>query len=218
MPVRKTLEDLQRQLDAESAWRKRELGTLEAMLSTARVHEAEMLRRAAVALAYAHWEGFVKAAGESVLRYVAEQKLTRANINDALLASSLSAKLRNAAAAKKNQMLVEVISDLRSSLTERCIVKTSVATASNLNREVFDDVMRGMGIDPESVWSARPGVTDIDLDDRLLRRRNNIAHGAWLAPEDDECRSIVDAVRSLIDATSVAYSNFAALRQFEQPA
>lgn len=185
------------------------------MLANARVHEAELLRRAAIALAYAHWEGFVKVAGETVLSYVAEQKLERKRISDALLASSMSGRIRQAAAAKKGQMIVELVSDLRRNLDDVCVVKTEISTASNLNHEVFDDVMYAMGIDPQVVWSAQPGITDIDIDDRLLRRRNAIAHGDWLTPEEGECRTLIDAVRSLIDATSVAYSNFVALKEYE---
>lgn len=177
-----------------------------------------MLRRAAVALGYAHWEGFVKVAGELVLSYVAEQRLTRERVNDALLAASLSAQIREAAAAKKSGLVVKLISDLRSNTSERCLIRTSVSTAANLNREMFDDVMHGLGIDPETVWNAQPGVTDIDIDDRLLRRRNGIAHGAWLTPEDDECRSLIEAVRSLIDATSIAYSSFVIRREYEASA
>jgi hypothetical protein len=212
---RLSVEGLQQQLDSESAWRKRELGTIEAMLRTTRAHEVEMLRRAAVALAYAHWEGFVKVAGEFVLSYVAEQRLPRERVNDALLASSMSSQIRDAAGAKKSRPVVELISDLRSHASEQCSIRTTISTASNLNREVFDDVMQGMGIDPASVWNAHPGVTDIDIDDRLLRRRNGIAHGAWITPEDEECRVLIDAVRRLIDATSIAYSNFIALRQYD---
>ena len=215
MASRRSIDDLQAQLDAESAWRKRELGTMQAMLSTARVHEADMLRRAAIALTYAHWEGFVKVAGEFVLSYVAEQKLPRNQVNNALFASSMSAKIRDAGASKSARPLVDLIADLRIGSASQCVVRTTVSTASNLNREVFEDVMYGMGIDFNDVWDAQPGKTDIDLDDRLLRRRNGIAHGAWLTPEDGECRFLIDAVRALIDATSTAYSNFVAQRRFE---
>lgn len=217
MATRRSLEDLQSQLDGESVWRKRELGTIEAMLSTARLHEVEMLRRAAVALAYAHWEGFVKVAGELVLSYIAEQKLTRERLNDALFASSVAGKIREAAAAKRDHPLVELVADLRANTAGPCRINTTVSTASNLNREAFEDVMHCIGIDPEAIWNTQPGVTDIDIDDRLLRRRNGIAHGAWVTPEDEECRALIEAVRSLIDATSIAYSNFVALKKFAAP-
>jgi hypothetical protein len=60
MKIRSVLE-LSEALDEASAWRKKELSTLRILIATrGRAHEQAALRRAAVPILYAHWEGFAK--------------------------------------------------------------------------------------------------------------------------------------------------------------
>lgn len=211
---RKSLVTTLDRLDREAAWRKRELGLIASMLGGVRKHEAEMLQRASIALAYAHWEGFVKTGGELVLEFVHQQRLTNSKIGVPLYAGSLATEIQSVSAARKRGPIVAFVRKVLESGEDRCSISRSIPTASNLSSIVFHDVMTGLGIDPDVVWSAQPGVTDIDIDERLLKRRNAIAHGEWFTPEAGECRDLVHSVMALIDATGIAYSNYLATKQY----
>lgn len=194
----RTLEEVQSRLDAESAWRKKELGTLKLMLSRARPHENELLRRSAITLTYAHWEGYVKNALEIVLSYINRKALKLSEANVGLVARSIEPRLRAAVESKKRRPILDLISHIMDD-GARCTLVLRIETASNLNRAVFDDLLSSFGLDPTKVIGAHGGVTDIDLDERLLAKRNQIAHGTYVVPEEEECRCLIEAVQTLIE-------------------
>lgn len=210
MGSRRSLEDIQDLLAKESAWRKRELGTLSILIQGARSHEKELLQRAAIALAYAHWEGYIKNAVEVVLTYLSRQGLKLCDVNPSLLARGLERDFRSVAETRKHAPMVEIVQLLRSDLRSACRIETVVSTKSNLNREVFEDLMSMLGIDASRVFDAQQGVTDIDIDERLLARRNHIAHGSYVVPDEGECRALMDAVRALMEAATTALVTYLA--------
>ena len=64
----RTPEDLNRYLQDELAWRRKELHEYHSLVKTAETKRAQLLFvRGAIAILYAHWEGFVKAAGEAYI-------------------------------------------------------------------------------------------------------------------------------------------------------
>jgi hypothetical protein len=135
-------------------------------------------------------------------------------VNLGLLSRSLEGEIRATAATKHRGRLLALLNTMRSPLEYDCHLGTNVSTGSNLNRDVFEDLMLGLGVHAESVIAARPGVTDIDLDERLLARRNRIAHGSYIVPQEDECAVLVDAVRALLDETRTALMNYLVLEEF----
>lgn len=202
MGSRRSVEQVQDRLNQESAWRKRELGTLRLLIQRARPHEKELLQRAAVALAYAHWEGFFKNAIDIVLEYLSRQGLKLSDVNSGLLSRGVERLIRDAAAARKHAPMVAVVELLRSDLRSECRIDRSVSTKANLNSEVLEDLLTGLGLDAARIFNAERGVTDLDLDERLLGRRNRIAHGEYVVPDAEECGVLILAVDALMDAAT----------------
>ena len=72
MPKIRTVAQLQEALDAEIVWRIREIATFKLVTKTEEGNRKAFLR-AGVALVYAHWEGFIKAASAAYLNFVDSQ-------------------------------------------------------------------------------------------------------------------------------------------------
>ena len=61
-------------IQADSAWRKKEIAALKGRLLENGKGDMSALLRCAVVMIYAHWEGFVKTACEIYLRYLQNQR------------------------------------------------------------------------------------------------------------------------------------------------
>lgn len=68
-------EDLANQLTSDRTWRIREISDLNAAVLRADQVARGVLLRAAVAICYAHWEGYVKFAAKKYLEHIALRKL-----------------------------------------------------------------------------------------------------------------------------------------------
>jgi hypothetical protein len=72
----RTLGGLQDALDSEYSWRLKEIANLKLSVRREQSLPQTTLIRAGVAIVYAHWEGFIKAASISYLEYVNSLGLT----------------------------------------------------------------------------------------------------------------------------------------------
>ena len=94
----RTVEQLVDTLSAEISWRRKELTDLRYVLESSvdsRTRRAT-LTRAALALLYAHWEGYVKAAAERYLEFVCMQRRKNSELSDSLLALTVRSSLQAA--------------------------------------------------------------------------------------------------------------------------
>src|ERR1700754_930096 len=71
----RTLEDLQDALDHELAWRRVEIQAVRSVGRRLQAVAQDAVCRAGVAMLYAHWEGYVRAALAAYLSYVARRRL-----------------------------------------------------------------------------------------------------------------------------------------------
>jgi hypothetical protein len=91
----RTFEQLNTALSEELAWRKRELTGLKFLVEKPpRGGSQTILLRAAIALLYAHWEGFIKAASNAYLEFVSFQRLKNSQLAKNFLALSVRSVLR----------------------------------------------------------------------------------------------------------------------------
>ena len=217
MAKKESIEKVQETLDEDSVWRKRELGTLKAILQSeaTRDHEQLLFCRASITLAYAHWEGFTKNGIRTVLKYVSDLEIKLADINDGLLAHSLHKKIQSSSKENSSAALTQFVRAIRKG-SENFLSNRKNFNKQSLDEKVFRNLMTEIGIECDTILSAMPGVTDISIGARLVKRRNKIAHGERLDPEKIECIKILETVQVLIDVIkdnlikyleSGAYSN-----------
>ena len=91
----RTLNDLQDVIDAEMAWRKRELSAVRSNIVEARSFAKDTAIRAGIALLYAHWEGAIKNIATYYLEYVAMLGLPYGQLKPNFLAITLKNDLKS---------------------------------------------------------------------------------------------------------------------------
>jgi hypothetical protein len=178
----RSVEELSDALSRELAWRRIEMtafaGSIDAASGNASRHTA--LLRAGVALLYAHWEGFVRAASSSYMEFVALQRLRNSELAPAFLAAAMKRMLKTAAETEQAKMHIEVVSFFATRLSERSQVpykayRNAFARRNNITAAELEDILASLGIDSGPYETRRQLLTKL-----LVERRNAIAHGEYL--------------------------------------
>lgn len=214
MTKRLDSEALLDRLDADIAWRRVELAAVKTALNRASGPTTDMAARAAVALSYAHLEGYVISAGRLLVQYVADRRLRYEQLADPYVALCVAAILTQAQGSRKRiKRHIDVIVALRceSEIASFPQPERIIQASGNLKSEKFADILLRLGLDPTPFelqynW----------LDSELLRRRNSIAHGETGFADVQFADEAIDRVRLLIDAFRNAAQNAAVLEDFKR--
>ena len=210
----RTINDLQDSIDAEMAWRKHELSAIRENVASARKSAKDTAIRAGIALLYAHWEGAIKNIATFYLEYVAMLKLPYGEIKPNFLAITLKDNLKTFEESNKSSVHTRIVSevinsrDIKSAIPVDGIIKTN----SNLNSEIFVEIMATIGLDCSAYESSYKLIDSI-----LLDKRNKVAHGERIESLDlDETRyyEIHEKIRNLILQFADQVSNAAYLKQY----
>ncbi len=179
----RTASQLHDALSEDVSWRKKELINLKLMHEAARDHQAEMLRRAGIALLYAHWEGYVKAAGTAYVEFVARQELTYGELTPNFIALGMKAHLRQAVESSRGQILTRVVQFFTTEVSQRARLNwdRAIQTKANLSSELLRDIVFSLGLDYKPFQVREKSVVEL-----LRERRNSIAHGRYLLVDADE--------------------------------
>lgn len=199
MPAR-TVAELQDVLDASLAWRRIELSALRAEVERSAAKGpasplARAMARSALAMLYAHWEGFVREGLTSYVEFLSRRKLKFKELNDGLLMTVFASLHRRISSGDESaaQLLVEAI---RQPATSRVQIPRNnmVNTRSNLRFEVLCEILDSVGLDP----------TEFDTKAQLIDRslcdaRNEIAHGREQFPTPNDFSDLHDQVMSMME-------------------
>jgi hypothetical protein len=194
MSVR-TVEQLNDYLSGELAWRKKELADIRTLAEAATLKDTRRnaLLRCGVTMLYAHWEGFVKAAGCAYLEHVAMQRLRYSELSPNFVAVGIRQLLHNASTSKKPRDHNALVDFFLSRMSERSALpyKNIIDTESNLSSIVFRDIIEKLGLDYSSY-----ATKEKFIDEELLNSRNTIAHGTFL---QTTLSSFIDMVTQVFD-------------------
>ncbi len=192
----RTPEELQDSLDADLAWRRVEMQALLTQVRSARGSTQRALARAGVAMLYAHCEGYAKHALTAYLRFVARRKLRMRELSPGLVALAVDAEMKRRTDASPVQLRNALVRRLLESGDDRPhIPSKEVDTRANLNSEVCSELFETLNLElgPLATKSAL-------IDYRLLRARNEIAHGRYSAVTPDEYGDLHFEVMLVISA------------------
>ncbi|SED55408.1 hypothetical protein SAMN04489727_8346 [Amycolatopsis tolypomycina] len=189
-------------LDDDLAWRRAELVALARELER---HErsapdaplTRALARGAVALLYAHWEGYAKEACEGYLNYVAVRKLRYEELSDGFLVTALKSLMRRLDAGDEAATLDTLDLVRRPGVARARVPKKAVInTRSNLRHDVLIEMFTAIGL-PIDDFVTRKHFIDRSLCDA----RNEIAHGRLYFPEsstfEKSCDDVLDMLTRL---------------------
>lgn len=208
----KTTIQLQDELDREFAWRLKELADLK--VEARKASSNSTVIRAGLPLAYAHWEGFVKNSAEYYLEYVQNQSVGFNELAPCFVALGARKFMNEFEKSNKPLLHSALVRYLYEGLTngERVKFGIKVNTKANLNSEVFEDIACCIGIDT-SPYQTRYKF----IDQSLLKRRNEIAHGQYLDLDAADFTSLLDDVISLLRSFKDSIENNVTLKTFLRP-
>lgn len=189
---RSTVLDL---FDEEFAWRRKELTLLLGDVRSAGEKDRSARIRAAIAMLYAHWEGFIKVASEEYVSYVAMKRLHHADLCAGFLSLALRSKFNEFLKDNDADAHVRFVNFLRTELDSRARIPKlgMVKTGSNLSSKRLRSLMLSLGLD------YRPFELKENLIDKmLLDWRNTVAHGKWMCPKEDEFELLYQEITSLL--------------------
>ena len=194
MKIRSDIE-AQEFLDHEFSWRLREIDLLKTQVQVASLEYCEMMMRAGIQLAYAHWEGFVKAGAEALLCYVSLSGKTYRELLPCFAVHGFSSDIDQLIESKKDVIRTRTIEFLLHNMDEIVSFhyKGRISTYGNLSFETFRNITAAIGIDA-SRYSTRGNF----VDESLLSRRNKIAHGGRIDLDADGFTDVLDGVLILL--------------------
>lgn len=210
----RTVNQLQDAIDCEMAWRKRELSAVRSNVSSARKFAKDTSIRAGIALLYAHWEGTIKNIATYYLEYVSALSLPYGQLKPNFLAVALKYNLQSFEESNKTTIHTAVVSEVINShnMKSKIPVEGIIKTNSNLNSEIFMEIMETIGLECKDYESSYKLIDTV-----LLQKRNMIAHGERLEALDlDEIRyyEIHDKILGLIQLFANQVLNAAILKQY----
>lgn len=212
MKIRSLLE-LNDIISCELSWRKKELITLSFLVKKKREHERAVLLRASIPILYAHWEGFIKNTASYYLQYVSRKKLKYSELQSNFIAIACKSALKESLQSNKILLLRQVVDFLVCNQQEisKIPYDNVIDTGSNLNSEVFINILHQIGLSYDSFYLTK----ELAIDGALLKKRNAIAHGERLDVTEEEFSELSQLVLELLEYFRNHVENAATTEDFK---
>jgi hypothetical protein len=211
MKVR-SLDELTIMLDDEFSWRQKELTTILLQLRGASEKALPMLVRAGVALLYAHWEGFFRAAAQIYLAYVVYKKIAYEDLSNSFFSLALRSQFRRLSANAEVMNHIAFTQFLRNDLNSKAVIplQSAVETGSNLTSARLKTIICYLGLD-----YTKYELKENMIDEQLLFWRNNIAHGQFMFPNLSEYETLHSEITDLLRLFKDQISNAALMGLYQ---
>jgi len=212
----RTPDEVNRALADELIWRKKELTALKFLVEAPNnsADRRAALLRGGIALLYAHWEGFVKAAARVYIEFLRFQRLPYEKLSTNFLALATRGKMQAASQSNRIRLHIELARFFRDDLGQRSNIARSdgIATRGNLSSRVLHDITDTLGLD------YGPYATKEHLiDDSLVTARNTIAHGQCLCPDLADFLELYVKVLALLEIFRTQVDNAVSSGAYRSP-
>lgn len=192
----RTPEMLSRELTNELAWRSKEIVQLRMEAKGKDGSLKKTIIRSGVAIAYSHWEGFVKNATEYFLNFLHYQKIQMESLKLVYMTHALKKEIHGFSETKDVDTCLRFLTALIGKQTNVAVIKHEnyVDTESNLSSKVFDNIAKSIGVDTHQYKDFYPYI-----DESIVSARNNIAHGERLIVEQASFEQLTEKVVILMN-------------------
>lgn len=196
----RTLTLLSELIESDYAWRIVELSNFKSSLISESNPKAKKAKiRAGVALLYSHWEGFIKKVANLYYQFVSFQNLKIEQLSDSFVSISFRSELNLLQESRKLTLHNQIIKTLIEEKQKVAVFSSqSPIRTSNLKYDVFEDVCVMLAIEPREFEMRYKRQFDrnlqLTIDEDLVHRRNNIAHGDYLDVNLGEYLKLYDVV------------------------
>jgi len=184
-------------IQADSAWRKKEISSHKQRVARAEGESRTIMMRAGILVLYAHWEGFVKFAAETYITHINE-RIARFNAPltehyRELLMWRCVQRRGEYPHAKTPLGFLDVMQEWKTKPDTK-LSDDMIDAESNLSSVVLKKILRIIDI-PFVDFESKQNL----IDEKLLGRRNPIAHGQKRTITIDEYNEADREVRLLLD-------------------
>lgn len=211
----RTTDELINKIGQDLIWRRKELSELKGLVQETQGQiRSRVIIRSAVALLYAHWEGFVKKSSSYYLEFVSSHRLPYGRLAPNFVALTLKSKFNEFSASDKISGANLLADFFCTSLNKQSNVpyRGAIDTKSNLSSKVLQDILSALGI-PQINFSTRMNF----IDSNLVNPRNHIAHGENLDVSVADYMTLHDSVMTLLETYKNEIENAAVQKLFERP-
>lgn len=156
-----------------------------------------VLLRALVAMAYAHWEGYVRISATKYFTHITLKKLSFRELDGQFYKNSFLARLEAFFRSKSStQESCNFIASILESQDSRFayVNPQLIDTKSNLNTDVIKDLCVVCGFESDLFETNR-----IFIDMTLLKKRNAIAHGQDEGVDVRDVDNVIDETLALME-------------------
>ena len=209
----RTLTELQEKLDTEMSWRIKEISDFKLATKT-QPATSRTFTRAGVALVYAHWEGFIKAASENYLNFVDTQGHVYRDLKTCFGVFGLKSRLALLGSSRQARPNIETLDFVIYQIDKpsKMNMASAIDTESNLTSRVFANIAASLDI------STSPYETKFNLiDESLVSRRNKVAHGEYLDLSPSDFVVLADEILQMMRDYKTDIENAASLQNYKRP-
>lgn len=174
----RTVTELHDRLDGDLSSRKREIQEYRSLVAFGASNSNRQAHlRGAIAVLYAHWEGFVRVSGQEYFDYVKSQKLRHCDLVDSFVGLAFRKQINVIKSSKDPEDAARFVAWLEKEWASRANfpARTIIDTKSNLTVEVFRRIIAQLGLPYRQQYS----FTEKTVMEPLLALRNGMAHGEW---------------------------------------
>lgn len=205
----RTIEELQDKLDEDFGWRRKELSQIYTRVQSAKYPSLNTELRIGIVMLYAHWEGFIKNISQYYIYYVSQKRLNYSELKDNFVALELINILERRGRHVDKSPHMKAVNFIRYGLKRRSNIRCDIDTKSNLNSDVFEDILLQVGIEYRS-YSTKAKL----IDERLLHNRNTIAHGHHLVIDRSDFNVLFDEILAIMVELKAEITNHAVTRMY----
>jgi hypothetical protein len=209
----RTLTHLQEALDAEMSWRVKEISAFK-LVTKGQTVTSRTFIRAGVALVYAHWEGFIKAASQDYLNFVDNQGHIYRDLKTCFAVFGLKGRLASFSDSRKARPNIEALDFVLAEIDKpaKLSMSSAIDTESNLTSKVFANIAASLDI------SISPYETKFNLiDQSLVNRRNKVAHGEYFDLGAADFIFLADEILQMMRSYKTDIENAASLQSYKRP-